>query len=95
MVCTGRGQHAQQRITGFVDQQEPEEESSVAWGQTSRWDVIADSRPEAGFTLRFKCKQCRRDVRLREPNALAVIGALRQASGSGEDRVLDISVLPC
>ena len=67
VVCTDRRRHPEVRITGYVDQQELGD-GTGAWGQTRRWDVIADCRPD-GFTLRFRCKRCPRDVRLRQANA--------------------------
>jgi hypothetical protein len=56
--------------------------------------VIAGCRPGT-LTLRFRCKQCGRDVRLGEAHAVAAIDALRQAGCPREPLVLDISLLPC
>lgn len=60
---------------------------------TPEWDVIADTRPDA-LTLRFFCRRCRRDTRLKETKVLAAISALREATGN-DHVILDISALPC
>lgn len=93
VICTDHGRHRPLRIAGF-DYDPAGNGRGASFSQTSRWDVIADLRQNAGLTLRFMCKICRRDVRLREENALAAVDALRQASGAAHV-TLDISLLPC
>jgi hypothetical protein len=94
LVCTGRSRHPQVRVAAFVDQREPGDDSTVAWTETRRWDLIADSRPGTGLTLRFWCTRCKRDLRLQEAKAMAAIDALRQTGRPREHLVLDISPLP-
>lgn len=94
VVCTDRGQHPRARVTAFADPGGAgSAESGMTAQMTPQWDVIADLRPDA-LTLRFFCRRCGRDVRLREATVLTAIDALRQASGS-DHVVLDISALPC
>lgn len=90
VACTDRGQHPEARITPFAD--EPGEDRKVTCAETPQWDVIADSRPGT-LTLRFACRRCGRDVRLREPNVLAVIDVLREAAGGDDRLVFDISLI--
>ena len=94
VVCTDKGRHPQVRISGFMDHPKTEEASDAGWTQTRNWDLIAAARPE-GFTLRFHCKRCRRDMRLREDRAMSAFEALRQLQGNASTLVLDISLLPC
>jgi hypothetical protein len=94
VICTDHDRHRPLRIAVFDYDPEPGEGSKVTFSQTSRWDLIADEmRPGTPFTFRFKCKLCRRDVRLTEANAAAAIDALRQAFGGNEP--FDISLLAC
>lgn len=95
VICTDRGRHRPLRIAGIVYEPEPGNGSRILFTQTSRWDLIADAQQNAEVTLRFGCKICRRDVRLREENATVAIDALRTVSGTDEPVTLDISLLPC
>jgi hypothetical protein len=95
VICTGHDRHRPLRIAGFTCEAVQGGGSAVSFSQTSRWDVVADARPDT-LTLRFRCKLCRRDVRLTEANATAAVEALRAAAaGSSGPVTVDVSLLPC
>jgi len=100
VTCTGRGSHPEAVIAefadghrwtaDFADVQEPDAGQDVRWQQTPREGLISGHHtPEAPDTLR--CRRCGRDVRLRTPNVLAAIDALRQVQDGR--LTLDISLI--
>jgi hypothetical protein len=94
VVCTDRGQHPQAVIARLVDDPTaslPGRRRTI-WQDTPRGNLLSGRHaPQSPDTFRFWCRRCERDVRLRTPNVLAALDALRQVQ---EGRLsLDISLL--
>jgi hypothetical protein len=90
ITCTDRGQHPEVTLARLLDGRD-----------VGRGDVLlargglplTDWRPEDGSrTLRFRCRRCAADVRLRETTLLAAIGARREGHPDATP-VIDISLL--
>ena len=93
VVCTDRGQHPRALIARLVDEAPAVTGKRwTAWQDTPSNDLLSGQHaPESPDTLRFFCRRCRRDVRLRTPNVLAALDALRQVQEGHLS--LDISLL--
>jgi hypothetical protein len=94
VVCTDRGQHPQSVIARLTDDPAlglPSRRRTL-WQDTPSGDLLSGRHaPESPDTFRFRCRRCRRDVRLRTPNVLAALDALRQLQEGCLS--LDISLL--
>lgn len=95
VVCTDRGQHPEAIIADFsVDTDGPEDApvTGITWMQTPNSDLVARQLPDGSLTYRFRCRRCRRDVRLRHPKLAAIVTGMYQAPGGKRGRlILDIS----
>ena len=94
VVCTDRGQQPEAGIANLSGAPLPGQDPALIWQQTEHGEPVTGWQHADGFrTFRFACGRCGRDIRLREPNVLAVAAALPK-SGIGDGRpVLDISLL--
>jgi hypothetical protein len=104
VVCTDRGQHPEAVIAEFADwhkwaadfedMQDSGSGPDARWRQTPHEDLVSSRHtPAAPDTLRFFCRRCGRDVRLRAPNVMAAIDALREVGGNRKRLILDVSLL--
>jgi hypothetical protein len=90
VVCTDRGQHPEALIADLADRMA---DGTLVWADNAPAPVTGWEAADGSRTFRFTCNRCGRDVRLREPNVLAVIDTLREAGTTRSRPVLDISLL--
>ncbi|MGH3186758.1 MAG: hypothetical protein ACRDPY_45540 [Streptosporangiaceae bacterium] len=90
VVCTDRGQHPRALITRLGDQRAGG--AGIAYLVMRRQGELVSGHhaPDAPDTIRFACSRCSRDVRLRAPNVLAALDALREVQDGR--LTLDISL---
>lgn len=94
VVCTDRGQHAEAGLAKLGEFVDVAGTVAVLWQQTERGAPVTDWRPADGSkTFRFTCRRCGRDARLREPNVIAAMEALRPDSAPLARPVLNISLI--
>jgi hypothetical protein len=96
VMCTDRGQHPEAAITNVADGRTTGGDGVLWPSPVPQGQPAIPHRAFAGRqeVFRFWCRRCGRDLRLRGPNLLAMIDALRSSGQDGAKRLtLDISLL--